>query len=198
MKNLKLNIVIGWIIVGIAIIGGYFFPKYKVGSGAVAGTNSGAGVTNSSAKLYTTTFSPSSPSATSTTLTNTDATDRIIISGIVTCVNATTSYTAYTGSGLAKWLIQIATTSGSITGALADVNSNYAMNITVPTSTNVSGANANPGVASPQLGNTYSASSTEGILPYTSRIWPTGVGLTVSSNATNTASCTVGVNTISS
>jgi hypothetical protein len=96
------------------------------------------------------------------------------------CTGLGTSQTAYTGAGLANLSFTAGTTTTSAPAALS--NSNYSFNSNISTTSSV----------------TYVASSTEGVISGYSRIWPTGTYWTVSSNATNTATCTIGVSVLSS
>ncbi len=158
----------------------------------VAGASSPVGVSNSTRKMASITMAPLTASATSTSILNTDSTDRMITSTEVSCSVATTTYTAYTGAGLANWNVKVATTSTAITGAIGDSNTNYYSNVNIATSSVAS----NPGVASANGGYTYVASSTEGVITYLSRLWPTNTYATIQFNATNTAACTVDLNYI--
>ncbi len=158
-------------LLGVSIAGAYFFP---LSSGFTAGT-SPTGSTFSTAKVAEIVWgSILSGSATSTSILNTDANDRIITDSFAFCSGTGTSQTAYTGTGLAALLFRAATTSTSAPAIVS--NTNYAANMTIGTSTP----------------NSYNATSTEGVLAGTSRVWPAGSYLTFFSNATNTAACIVG------
>lgn len=169
-----LSVVLVVAIATIAVLGLYL-PNSGFTVGGVTVATSSDQTTNSTAKTATVTISPATASATSTvSLLNTDSVDRVIIGTEVFCSNVGSSKTYLTGTGLASFLLRAATTSSSSVGLQG--NTNYAAQITVSTSTDLF----------------YIASSTEGVLQYVSRIWPTNTYLTFNFNATNTAACTVG------
>lgn len=96
----------------------------------------------------------------------------------ITCQGLGTSLTAYTGAGLTNLVFKMATSStNNVTNNVADINTNYSANMTVSTTTIT----------------TYQATSTDGVIQGTSKVWPNGTYLIASSNATNTASCAIGV-----
>lgn len=168
---------IGAVIIGVAIYGAYQYPQVPLKLGGTGVVNS----TNSIPSWDTVTFAPTN-NATTTTITNNSGVDRYIISNVASCAGNTSAFTAVTGAGLANLVFTAATTTGAITGNLANVNTNYIMNDTISTTTPWSQV----------------ASSTEGVLTGTSRVWPAGMSLTFSSNATTTAICTVGVEVVQS
>lgn len=146
------------------------------------GTISPAGTTNTSGKYYSQTFSLATASATTTSILNASGFDLAVRAVDVMCQGMGSSKTAYTGAGLANLIIKIATSStNAITKDVADVNTNYLANITIGTTTL----------------DSYQASSTEGIIPSTTRIIPNGAYAIISSNATNTAACSVGLSVMS-
>lgn len=162
-------------VIGVAIYGAYQYPK------ALQSLSSATGSTFSTAKIAAIVISPTTSSATSSSLYNGDASTRYITDSFVACSTVGTSYTAYTGVGLASWLWRMATTSTNAPILLA--NTNYAANITVGTTT---------------VDGNYTASTTEGVLTGYSRIWPSATYLTIQPNATNTATCVVGVHYLGS
>lgn len=173
-----------YIVIGIGlalILGGLgiFLPRVDLISG-LAGTSSPVGTTNTTAKFYSIEMAPSTSAASSSSILNTDGTDRVIESTVADCNTVGTSQTYLTGAGLTStgWNLKAATTST----AAQTGSTNYASNITIATTT--------PDV--------FSATSTEGVITGTARIWPTGSYLTFTFNATNTAACVVGAHTISS
>lgn len=175
MKN-KLTFAIVGILV-LAVVGGYFYPKVNTN---LKGTSS-AGVSNSSAKVASITIAPLTASATTSSITNTDGTDREITDGFVTCQSVGSSRTYLTGAGLTSggWGLVMSTSSSAVD---AKVNANYAINFSSISTTTT---------------RVYSATSTEGVLTYVSRIWPNGTKLNMTFNATNTAACTIGVHYLS-
>lgn len=156
---------------------GLLYPKYDA-SLTASGTSSTSGVTNNSAKIASITMALSS--ATSSSILNTDATDRIVESGFYSCDNLTTVLAPYTGGGFAALSFEAATTSAAASSATAVTNANAAFKSTVATSSSFGF------VAS----STYAAA-----FP---RVWATGSYMTFWSNATTTASCTIGLHYISS
>lgn len=141
-------------------------------------TVSPAGTTGTSGKYYSQTISLTSSSATTTSMYNNSGFDFAVRAVDVMCQSVGTSKTAYSGSGLATLNFKIATSSSSaVTGTVSDVNTNYMANINIGTSTV----------------DSYNATTTEGVIAGTSKIWPNGTYSIISSNATNTASCAVGI-----
>jgi hypothetical protein len=157
----------------LALIGGaYLYPK-KTPSITVG--TSPVGTEFGTAKIASINFSLASHLATSTSIFNNSQQDRIIKDTFVACDTVGTSKTAYTGAGLANLIIRIATTTTNSPAIVS--NTNYIGNYTAVATT------------SPVV---YTASSTEGVITGYSRVWPSQTYLTFSSNATNTAQCTVG------
>jgi hypothetical protein len=169
MKNLK--IYIATLVVVLAIVGGYFFPKVNNKFGAVSAT----GTTNNVTSWSSITFVPSTASTTS--LLNNGASDRAILGSYAMCTNEVTVLNWATGAGLANFTVKAATTTldGSTVGLAGSVN--YIMNVNIATTT----------------GYGFVATSTEGYPIYVGRIWPTGTYLTFITNATSTATCSFGV-----
>ncbi len=181
--------VLGAIVIAGAILGAYLFP---VAQTPVAIGTSPTGTTFSSQKIAAIAFVPSAAGATTTSILNTDANDRYVTSNFVNCTNATTSYTAITGGGLANLIIKAATTSTNAPAVVG--NTNLAMNDTVATGTSAAGGAAFPVVmvsstslpASPAVTNNVGA----GAFAF---LWASGSYLSFWANATNTAACIVGV-----
>lgn len=163
------------LVVGV-VLGLQFAPKPEV----VLSSASATGTTNTSAKVFSKVMSLASASGTTTSIANNTGIDYAVTSSFAFCNTVGTSKTAYTGAGLANLLITGATTSSAISVNLADANTNYGTNLTIGTSTV----------------DSYASSTAETTPNGTGRIFPTGTYYTFSSNATNTASCTVGVNVI--
>lgn len=139
-----------------------------------------AGSTFTNAKFSGITFSLAT--ATSTTIVNTDSNDRYIVSMELACSGIGTSQTAYTGAGLASVTFKGATTTQTTSGAAQIVTNttSLAFNTTLATTT--------PGGIYTIASSTLSL----GALPAW-QLWPAGLGLTMFTNATNTAVCTGGV-----
>lgn len=136
------------------------------------------GTTGTTGKYYSQTISLATASGTTTSLYNNTGFDFAMRAFDVMCQSVGTSQTAYTGTGLAALNFKAATSStNTVTGIVSDINTNYLANINIATSTV----------------NSYNATTTEGVITGTSRIWPSNTYLIVSSNATNTASCAIGV-----
>lgn len=178
MMNKNISLVLIGLALVVGLVAGHSFWG-KVAA-PVAGGPSPVGTLRSNAKDYTVTFIPATGTATTTSILNSDSTDRYVTNDYIFCTGVGTSKTAYTGTGLASLTFTAATTSTANPTSLT--NTNYILNSSVATSSTV----------------TFVATSTEGVIAGWSRIWPTGTYLTFSSNATNTAICTVGVHTIGS
>lgn len=118
--------------------------------------------------------------ATSTSLINTDGNDRFITSEKAVCEGVGTSKTAYTGTGLSAITLTLATSTTA--NPASNANTNTLPVITIGTST-------------PNFGISSSTVGTPGN-NLVSNIWLAGSALTITANATNTATCTVGVDYI--
>lgn len=169
-RALKLIIAVA-VALALGVVAGYFLAHQD----SDVATFSPTGTTNTSAKIASKVISLSSESGTSTSIYNNSGFDWGIESSFAVCNEVGTSRTAYSGAGLAALLMRGATTSTEAPAVVS--NANYGSNITVSTSTPIS----------------YNASSTEGVIAGTSRIVENGKYFTFFSNATNTASCTVGI-----
>lgn len=122
---------------------------------------------------------------TSTSILNGNS-DLLITGWRVACEGVGTSKTAYSGAGLANWLISIGTTSVANTASTSATAYAFApvlFNFTVAT-----GSTAFVSASS----TTQTATSTY------AAIWNANTNLTFILNATNTATCTVGVDAIGS
>lgn len=156
------------------VISGYLLTHKDLSVSAI----STAGTTGSTGKYLSQTMSLADSTGTTTSIFNPFGRDIAVRSVDVMCQGVGTSQTAYTGAGLSALNIEIATSStNTITGNVAQINTNYLGNINISTSTV----------------NSYIASSTEGVLVGTSRIIPSGTYAIISSNATNTAACAIGL-----
>lgn len=179
MKN-GYKIILSFLCVAIL---GFSLYLYKGPTNNVDAT-SPAGSTFSNAKYYGIAINLASPGAngTSTSITNTDSNDRYVVATKIGCENVGSSRTAYTGAGLASLQISVGTTSTSAPITFSSVFP-VVLNQVISTSTQ----------------NYLFASSTL-VTATTSNaiVWPTGTALTFSFNATNTAACTIGVETLGS
>lgn len=171
----KFSLSVASLVVVLAIAGAYFYPKAEIQQTPPVGTTSGTGSIQHTATFS---FNPTT-GATTTSVLNGDAQDHIV-AGITTvnCSNVGTSKTALTGAGLAALIFQMSTTSAS--GGSVAGNSNFVFNATIPTSTvDIQVASSSASVVVTATGNAIR--------------WATGTYLTISSNATNTATCVIGV-----
>lgn len=161
---------LGKIVVSVAlalVIGVAIYGAYQYPKAQVV-AGSPAGSTFNTEKIASVEYAPATSAASSTSILNTDASTRIVSSSFSSC-NGTN------GQG---FTLTAATTSVANQGLQG--NTNYAANIvgtTTVTSTNF-----------------YVASSTEGAITYTSRLWPSGTYMTFVASAINTGNCLVGIN----
>lgn len=157
------------ILLGILIL----MVAYSVFFRTTTAFGSATGTTFNDSKVATIVFTPGT-SATSTSILNTDASDRKIESFKYDCSGVGTSLTAYTGAGLASLVFTAATSS---TASPAVNNNTNTIPLTVSTSTVDSF-------------NTVGGATTT---PALNRVWAAGSYMNFYSNATNTASCIIGV-----
>lgn len=175
MKNEKkyIYVLLGIVFV-IAVLGVYL--SLAKNSGLSAGsTNAAVGTTYGSAKVAQVNMTPATAAATSTSILNTDSYDRIVTDTFYDCNTAGTSKVYLTGNGLASLIIRAATSTTAAQGA----NTNYVMYNNMATT-------------SPDV---FMASTTIAVGDF-GRVWATGTYMNFSTNATNTAVCTVGVHYI--
>lgn len=173
MNNKYKIILVLIVIVSIGIVL-YNFRYHENLPGAI----SPAGTTGSSGKYLSQTISLATASGTTTSLYNGSGFDFAMRAVDITCQGLGSSKTAYSGAGLATLNFKAATSSTNlVTGIVSDINTNYLANTNISTSTV----------------DSYNATTTEGVIAGTSRIWPNGTYLIVSANATNTAACAIGV-----
>lgn len=180
----KIQISIAALAIAAAIVGAYFYPSSSVLTQFVG--TSPQGSTFSSAKFYAVAVNLASPgaNATSSSILNTDANDRYVSSIKLGCEGVGSSNTAFTGGGLAA-LTVFAATSSTAAPANNTFNANKVGggNITVSTSTTVFAISS----------STISVGSSNVYF-----VWPTNTYMTFTFNATNTAVCTIGVETLAS
>ncbi len=144
----------------------------------VFGATSPSGTTFNSAKVAEIVWTPTTNAASSTSILNTDSFARIITDNFTECSPFGTSAA---NNDIAILQIKGATT--SISGQGLQGNANYIASTTLATT----------------APDTYIASSTEGTIFGTSRIWPSNTYLTFTANATSsTASCVTGVHYLGS
>ncbi len=172
MKTSNIISVAVALVVGVVL--GYALSHQSVSVGAI----SPVGTTGTTGKYLSVTMSLNGTTGTTTSILNRFGQDVAVRATDVMCQTVGTSRTAYTGAGLAALNFKIATSStNTVTGNVTDINANYLANLNVGTSTT----------------DDYAATSTEGVIQGTSRIIPAGAYAIISSNATNTASCAVGL-----
>ncbi len=177
MKNKNL-VWAGLAAVLVIAVGAYIYPEQKQTSSYAS---SSVGTTFNSAKIAAITWSPST-GATSTAILNSDSSDRKIESFVADCSNMGVSQTPLTGTGLLSngLVFSMATTS---TNAPAVVSNANILSLPIATTSldvyNIVGT----GTSTPN-----------GLV----RVWAAGSYLTFWSNATNTASCVVGVHYLAS
>lgn len=168
---------IGAVLLGGALYGAYLYPQASQLVGSSAGT------TFSTAKIATVVMSPSAAGANATTssILNTDASDRKIETFVADCSGVGTSQAVNTGGGLASagFIVSAATTSTSVPTVVTNTNA-----LTLPIST-----------STPDSYNIVGNATTTVAL---NRVWASGSYLTFQFNATNTASCIIGVNYLAS
>lgn len=175
------NILIGVLVLGVvvAIAGAYEYPKLPVSFGV-----SPTGSTFTNAKFAGVTANLAAPGAngTSSSVLNTDANDRFVTGVRAGCEGIGTSKTAYTGAGLAALTFNVATSSAAAPASLSPTNY-VAQNLTIATAT-----------IATTLASSTSATNQTGL----AGVWHPGEYMTFFTNATNTATCTFGVDYIGS
>ena len=162
------------VLVAGAIAGGYFYPKLTQSFGT-----SPQGATFSTEKTAAVAINLSAPgaNATSTSILNTDSNDRYVSSAHIGCENVGTSKTAYTGTGLANLQLSVGTTTTAAPGVFSSAEA-------IMSNLNLATATQGMLVSSSSLLTATSTYAT---------IWPSNTYMTFFFNATNTATCTVGV-----
>lgn len=174
MKN-STKVLIGVIVVVVLAI---VYSAIKSSSQITAGAASATGTYNNGTFASQIVLLPTTSNGTSTSILNTSSSDRAVTSTSVFCTGVGTSQSFGAGAGLLStgWTLTAATTTSASSGL--GTNANYILNTSVATTSGI----------------IYVASSTEGVLPYWSRVWPTATYLTFNFNATNTAACSLQVN----
>lgn len=184
MKNYIKYIVVGLVCL---LVGGYVGTHYLGSKAQLAGA-SPTGATFSSAKLPAIVMNLTSSTGTSSSILNTTGNDQYITALKVGCEVVGTSLTAYTGTGLSKLTLSFATSSTASPTSNGNANVIGSSAMTVSTST----------AQFTEASSTASNGSTSPGSSLVSNIWGAGTYLTITANATNTAQCTVGVDTLSS
>lgn len=167
---------VGAVILGLLIYGAYQFPTVQV-----ATVQSTAGSTFNSAKFAGIVADLSSPGSTgtSTSVLNTDSSDRYVTGLRAGCSAVGTSRTAYSGAGLAALTVSAATSSTASPATQSNTNAVGGGSVTIGTST------------AQWAVSTSSATGSGSNAPY--NVWAAGSYMTFTTNATNTAQCTFGV-----
>ncbi len=149
--------------IAIVLVGILAIGAYYYPSYVPQAGSSPAGSTFSTAKAAATIFVPSN-GATSTSMYNSDANDRYVTGINVACTGVGNSFTAVSGAGLATLFFRAAVVA----------NTNNAAVVPIATTTSIMQV----------------ASTTVPTSAYM-QVWGAGTYMTVTSNATNTATCTV-------
>jgi hypothetical protein len=172
--------ILGLVVVLLVAIGAYAYPVAKAPALGTSATGSSFG--NATKAVPVIALANPGANGTTTSYLNSSPNDYYITNQEASCEKLGTSQTAYTGTGLAALTFTIATSSTA--NPATNSNPNTLPVITVATTT----------------GNFVISSSTAGTPGVTnvSNIWAAGSYLTVTANATNTATCSVGVSYTSS
>ena len=167
---------------GLVILGSYLYPQNETVYVDGNSVGSPAGSTFSSAKIATVSMVPATGSATSSSILNTDSSDRWVEDFVVSCSGIGTSQGFITGGGLATngWGVNFGTTSVASQGNQGNANTTF----------------VNLATSSPHAYNVEGVSTTT--VTGLKRLWASGSYMTYTFNATNTASCIVGVNYLAS
>lgn len=179
-------IVIALVVAG-GVLGGYRYLLSKPQPQLAATTPQGG--TTSSALFYSVAANLGAPgaNATSSTVFNNsygiNGSDLYITSVTAGCENVGTSQTAYTGAPLSALTLSVATSSTAAPATNGNTNLVGGGTITIGTST-----------------TQYTIASTTATIgsPKVYNLWASGSALDFTTNATNTAQCTFGVNAFSS
>lgn len=170
-----------YILVILALVVG-FVVGHSFFATTVAGATLPVGTTNSTPREAFIVYSPTVPGATTTSMFNPDANDRVIVSAKYECTGIGVSQTINTGASTLPVILFMATTSTANPTQL--FNTNYVWD-------NILATSSTSGPAALD----YQASTSPGFVPVniSDRIWAAGSYLSVASNATNTATCNIGV-----
>lgn len=166
--------------VAIAILSviGWFLPFKSIQnvlsaspSGSTLSTQKGLGVAG---------WTPGN-GATTTSIQNNTGQDVVVTGCFAQTENATTSYTAVTGAGLASFNLKAATTSTAAPAVVA--NTNFVLNMNIATGTNAAGGAPFPQILQ-STSTAVSAAAGISALPF---MVPSGSFLTFIANATTTS-----------
>lgn len=166
------------VLVGVGL--GYLF-FHSVPQTVVVQGVSAVGTTFNSAKVASVIMAPATAAATSTSILNPDSSDRIVTNSFAACNTVGGSLpflTGLTSGSLPNWGLKMATTSTAAQTGSVNLVSNLNISTTTPWS--------------------YTASSTVPFPGPVTNVWPAGTYLTLTFNATNTATCVAGVNYLAS
>lgn len=142
--------------------------------------SSPTGSTFGTAKLAAITMALAGSTGTTTSIQNTDSNDRLVTASHAACEGVGTSQTAGSGSGLANLTFSVGTTSLNFASATTTTPAPWAKIAVFNVATNT----INAEVSSTTLATATSSNAI---------VWPAGTYMTFWWNATNTATCTVGV-----
>lgn len=169
----------------IGIVVGWFMPFQA----AMQLSTTPQGGTFNTAKFYGVAVNLAAPgaNATSSSIQNTTGNDLYVTAIKAGCENVGTSQTAYTGAGLSKLLMTAATSSTAAPATNSNTNTVGSTAMTIGTST----------AQFAEASSTASNGTTPGS-SLINNIWLAGSWMTFTTNATNTAQCTFGVDAFSS
>lgn len=161
-----------------------FTPFLKIVNNTIQ-QGSPAGSTFGTAKFAGVAVNLASPGAngTSTSILNGDASDRYISSIKAGCQGVGSSNTAYVGGGLASLQLTVATSTTAAPATNSNTNSVGGGAVVISTSTAVFGIST----------STIAGNSTSPGITKVYFVWASNSYLTFTTNATNTAACTFGV-----
>lgn len=153
-----------------------------------AGSSAGASFNTARFAGVVANLSTAGANATSSSVYNGDSSDRYITAIRLGCNGVGTSKTAYTGTGLSALTVSVATSSTAAPATNGNTNLVGGLAVTIGTSTaNFVEASSTSASTVPNVGSNSVAN-----------IWAAGSYLTFTTNATNTAACTFGVDYIGS
>jgi len=151
----------------VALLVGVVIGYATHGNSSVGGAASPVGSNQSEQSYFQTSLTPTTTTGTSTAILNSSY-DRAVTDGFAFCTGVTKADTG----GLATLVLTAATA----TAATTVTNTNYALNLTIATTS----------------ATVYAASTTAPVSDVW-RVWPAGTYLVFAFNATDTAACTFGV-----
>lgn len=179
----KTTKIVGIIVLLAVLVGGYFYPKYYQNV-QVQGVST-AGATYGTSKTALAVLTLSTTAGSSTAILNDSAVDRYVTRSYAACQGLGTSFGwPNAAASFLDSLRVFMATSSTANQAGATTTSNWVANLTISTSS--------------PTGVAYVGSSTEPFPNVVTHIWPTNTYLVMTSNATNTGTCTLGVDYIGS